>query len=332
MGGQPAHRGEIADDDHAPAGLHRQAAHPRVGSRVRIVGIDETSGIQGTVRAQTRHPVLVDAIVGGEITADVNVGARGINHDRPDRPVGPLPGVERVVDRAVGIQPGDAIAGGAVERGEITRDDDFVVRLNGHGQHRIVRTGTGIEGGVQRTIRVQPRNARPVGAIDLGEHAADYAPPGEVGDHLVGMEGDHVHRVVRTAAQPGEDGVVHRAIDVQHRDAIAGQPVHRGEVTANQPASVQALAGQRVGEELDRQHLVVGPNVVAKRRVDGAGGRAGGRLVVLNGQRRRRVATTDNARAAGRIGQRQLNDAVQRSVHSGVINDRDCKGAVGLPR
>ena len=79
--------------------------------------------------------------------------AVGLQGHRADGPVGAFARIERRVQQAVGIEPGQTIARDVVHRAEIAAQDDPAVGLKRQRIDRVVRPGQRAEGGVQRTRR-----------------------------------------------------------------------------------------------------------------------------------------------------------------------------------
>jgi len=52
------------------------------------------------------------------------------------------------VHRAVGVEPGDAVASYGVDRGEIATDEHLAVGLHRHGQHLVIHADAGGKAGV----------------------------------------------------------------------------------------------------------------------------------------------------------------------------------------
>ena len=317
-------RGEIAADHDLARGINADRADARVrpGAQRVEAGVDRAIGIQPRDARRGR------AVDRAEITAQQHA-PEGINRDRAHRAVGPAWRRERGVHAAVQIQPRDAIARDAINRGEISRDDHLAVRrLDDHAVNRVVSAGAGIERNVQRTIQIEPRDPAADDATDIGETAADQRAPDERGLHGVRVNRQRKHRVVRPRAQARERRCVHRAIDIQARDAVARRAVHAGETTADHPFAIHR--GRGVLDQRDDGDFAIRTVGGIERGIERTRGQID-QFVVHDGQDRglRRCAAGQN-RAARGIHQLQIHELV--STRDGVVDDRNRDAGHGLAR
>src|SRR3954470_14174566 len=84
--------------------------------------------------------------------------------------------VDRRINGAIGIQPGDAMASDSTGDGELAGQKDSIIRLKNDARNGIIRAEPRMESGIGRTIRIQASNARPCEPIDIGEQSADKNP------------------------------------------------------------------------------------------------------------------------------------------------------------
>ena len=156
-------------------------------------------------------------------------GIHPVVRPRPQR-------VERRIRRSGGGQAHDAIVGRGVERGEVAGHHHSAIGLQGDGLHRVVHhvtevhPRTGIKGGVQRAVRVDPGHAVAAEAVVGAKTAAEENPP-------VGLKRNGVDVIVR--ARAGVERRVNLAVVEQPRDAVAGGGVHRREVACEDRALVR---------------------------------------------------------------------------------------------
>ena len=128
---------------------------------------------------------------------------------------------QRQVHRRVAVQPRDAIAWDAADGLEIASDEDFAVRLQRCRVH-CERRAAGIKAGVNRAVRVQPRNA----GSPRAAHRSELAD----GDLAIGLECDCVHSLIHV----GIERCVERAIRVQPGDVVARSAVGHCECAADE--------------------------------------------------------------------------------------------------
>src|SRR5207247_6212899 len=81
-----------------------------------------------------------------------------------------IAGMEKSVERPVGIESGNAVAEGAVDRGEGSAHNHFVVllkRQSGHWGKAVGSGHTRVESGIQRAIGIEPGEISVAHAVDL---------------------------------------------------------------------------------------------------------------------------------------------------------------------
>src|SRR2546427_816372 len=107
--------------------LHSHAAHDVV--RARIEGV-----VHGAVRVQSADIGARLAALLGEIATDQHFSVQldGEAKDRTgeSRAITTCPRIERAIEAAVGIEPGNMAAGHTGHIREIPADDDFSIRLH----------------------------------------------------------------------------------------------------------------------------------------------------------------------------------------------------------
>ncbi len=144
-------------------------------------------------------------------------------------------GIEGSIKRAIGVQAGDAVVGRTVNTGETAADDDFPVRLQSDGTHPAGRPRAGIEGRVERAVRVQTSNG--VSWAEHGGVATDDDLPVRL--HSDGVHDEPRHRI---------EGSVKGAVRIQAGDLIARRAVDRVEDAADDDLPVRL---QRDGKHLE---------------------------------------------------------------------------------
>ena len=212
--------GEIADDEDQAVVGRRAAINRNRAHRVVRNGIE--GDVRRAIRAQARHAGVRHAVDLTEAAGDQDQ-AVALNRQRLDRTAG-NPRIQadkcRGIDRAIRQQPRHPGAGDAVNRGERTGDDDRPGVgsgrvVNCHGIHGTIRARADGESRINRTIRIQTRDAVDVRAVHRGEIADD--------DHLAAGQRSHAaHRVVHARAAHVEGRVECPDVIVVQRRAAAG--------------------------------------------------------------------------------------------------------------
>ena len=153
---QPRHGRRVASgEQRVDANLHRagQATAPHHAHRGVGAGLaDRVERLRKLKRAlplddatvQLREILALEPVEEREAAADQHLVV-GQHRDIEHRPVGAGAEVDAGIDRAVRVQSDDATAIEIVEGAEASADQDFAVRLNGHGVHRSVGTRAHIE-------------------------------------------------------------------------------------------------------------------------------------------------------------------------------------------
>ena len=217
-------RGEVTPDQHLAVSPDRHGPHPVIGPDAGV-----KVGVQCAVAVQPRdgaaHQAAVERV---EVARDQHL-AVGLDRQGVDRVVCPGAGVKAGVQRAVTVQPRDAVAACAVDRGEVAPDERLAVGLDRHGIHQDIRPGAGVKAGVQRAIGVQPRDAIAPRAVDCGKVTPDQ-------DLAVGLDRYSPYPAIRPSA--GIKAGVQRAVTVQPGDAVAPRAIDRGEVAPDQHLAV----------------------------------------------------------------------------------------------
>src|SRR6185369_8566541 len=108
---------------HLAIRLQRERKTPHTHSRA---GIEST--VQTPIGIEAGHPVAVRAVDGGKLTTDKYLPIR-LHGDRADDIVRARAGIETAVQTPIGIEPGHPVAVRAIDRGEITADEHFAIRL-----------------------------------------------------------------------------------------------------------------------------------------------------------------------------------------------------------
>ncbi len=240
-------RGEAAADQHAAVGLDAERVDAVAGefADVEVVGgVDSAVGVQsGDVLADGEGGFRT-GLEGRERAADEEL-AVGLDGEREDVVVGV--GIEGGVDRAVGVDAGDAVArrqlGGArrSHAGERAADDDLGIRLHGDGGD--LRVGIRIERGVDRAVGVEAgeKVAARRGGGRVGRNARGERTEHATNQNLaVGLHGDRGDRGVRRRIKRGVEGTVGvepEEIRTARRGGGAGRN-HGGERAAHENATV----------------------------------------------------------------------------------------------
>ena len=229
-------------------------------------GVDLRQGVgEGTVKrpvqlqpghARHGHPVKHQ-----EPTADDHAVVH-LHRDRGDDAVRAESRVERLVERAVRIQPGDVGPGDPVERPKLTDHDDASKRIDGDVVNVPVRAGTEVERLVHRPVEVDADEVVVVVGVERGEFAGDEQEVALV--HL-----DDVHGVIRPLA--GVEHAIQRAVRLQ-----SGYPDNRGVVEIGK---ITGHDHRAVRHQLDVADGSAGPETSPERHIHRAG-RCVGCLIV----------------------------------------------------
>ena len=263
--------------------------------------------VHRAVGIQARDMAAIDAGHRGEIPADDDL-AVGLDRDGIDISVRSHAGIERRIHHPVGAEARDEVPRLAADGGEQPADQHAPIGLQRERVGRIVRATARIERGVQRAIRIQPRDARAVGAVDHREQAG------------------HEHLAVRLQRQRPH-GTVDPALRVERRIEIAihinaGDPVARDPVEIPEiPADDDLLIGL--------QDRGVHKIIPARRRVEGRVHRTRRhveRLVVDDGERR--LGRCAQRRTLG-IG--EIDDDGLVAVQREVVDELNREIAAELP-
>ena len=298
-------RGEITADDHLGIRLQRHAEHGVVRA-----GTGVERGIHRAIDIQPHDEVAVGAVESREEAAHHHAPI-GLEGDGPHRAVAAGHAVqERRVQRAIGRQPDDVIAGQVGVSGEITADEQLAVRLQRERLHEAIRPGPDREQRVHRAGRdvvglvVEDRNLR----VGQAEGRIDRQLQLEV-DELVRrvrrgvVQNRHIKTRARDARQHRQRVVGRRVIDIRHCRAAQRDEIH---------LHCAAVAVRAHGRDR-RKAAVFRDRVERRAEADGAI-----RIVV----RDRHHAVGEAARSRpGDIGQEQVEGAI--AVHQQVVNDPD---------
>ena len=256
--------GERAADHDLAVRLHRERAHRAVIRAARRI----KRRVQTAIRIQTRDPHPVRVVHHREFTADHHLAIR-LHRHREHRPVHTRSRIGQRVHRPVRVQHHEVRARHAVERCERTAQRDLAIRPHRRRENRIVRPRPGVEGRIQRTIRVQPREVISVRAVVGRETPADHEL---LIERLQRHRQDH-----RIRAGARLELRVHAAVGIQPRDAIDRQAAVGREFTADDELA-PGLQRQRVDRAI-RPERRVERRVQRTRRRDE-------RLIIENRQRR----------------------------------------------
>ena len=240
------HRREDTAEENPSIRLQRQAAESSVRAGAKCSG-----GFNHTVGAEPGDVTVCHATHGSEATADQNFSV-SLHGNFIDAAVRASAGSEAGVQRAVGVEPGDAAARHAADRGELAADQNFSIRL--HGQTVNVAVGQRIEGvrRFHRAVGIEPGEAIAGRAVDGSELSPNQ-------NFSVGLQAEGVNDAVRTGAGRGEC-CVHRAIRVEPGNPPSRQSGHLTENTRDQNFPVRL------------HHRAVNRAVRARAEREGAGG------------------------------------------------------------
>ena len=293
--------GEITAEDDLAVGLKREGGHGGVG-RGREAGVERAVGVQ----ARDVGPLGGDRAAtpdGCELTADHDIAVRS---ERDGDDVAAKVGVELRVEGAVGIEPGEAVAGGGVfvagrlERRKRAAENDLAVALHGERGHGVVgiRIEFGIDGavGVEAGDAIARRHDAGAGRLQGGEATRDH-------DLAIADGGARGAREIRglELRNEGEDdavgvrvvGGVERAIGVEAGHVVAGggggAGLHGGEATADDEFAVgleregihlreRAARDVRVECKVEGSVGVEAGHAIARRRGGGTVGLEGGEI------------------------------------------------------
>src|SRR5207247_61185 len=116
------------------------------------------------------------AIEVGEGAAE-DYAAIDLNGERADGIVSACARIEASIEGAIGVEAGDAIAGDAIDGGEIAADDNFasvnaVGRIDGDSQDGAVKGERGVEGAINGAIVIEASQTEARQAADRGKAAA----------------------------------------------------------------------------------------------------------------------------------------------------------------
>src|SRR3954469_23853933 len=110
-----------------------------------------------------------------------------------------------------------------IERGKLTGNDHFIVRLNGDGPNRAISSCSRIKCKIQSAVPVQPRYAVSLNSIKRAKPSGDDYLPGSV-------ECQSGYDPVCTT--PGTKGPIKSSIQIQAGYAISRRAVIRSEVAS----------------------------------------------------------------------------------------------------
>ena len=281
-----------------------------------------------------------------------------LDDERSDEGVGPVAEVDRRVGRAVRVEEAcDAPARHAVERFEITCDEELAVHLLLNGIDRVVRTGQGGRGEEVRIKRAglsEPREETARDTVDVRERTAKD-------DETVRLDEDGAHR--RINRQPRIEAGVERAVRVQPDEVGPGHAVEGDEFAADQhlavvlhreriDAAVEARAGHERGvhhavrvqphqagprdvvegvERAAHEHLVVRLHREGEDRVVRAGPGIEGEIHLAVGREARDAVAVGAVDGREQSAEQQLALAGQGQRANRAVGSRtDVKGAVQL--
>ena len=147
-------------------------------------------------------------VVLGEAAANDNHPIRGLDGERVNVAVRAVAEVDGWIHRAGGQQAGDAVAGDAIGLSEITGQNNPIIGLDRNGFHGAI--GSKAHGAdeirVQRTIRVEARDAVYGRSVNAGEIAADK-------DASIGLDGNGPDVVVGPDVRA--EIRIHRTVHIQ---------------------------------------------------------------------------------------------------------------------
>ena len=163
------------------------------------------AGFQRAICVQPCHVVAGAAIERGEKPPGQYL-AIGLHGQTENHVVGACARVEAGIQRAIQVQPCNAVSGCAIDAGEFPSNQHLAIGLHGQAIHTAIGAIAGVEAGVQRTIGVQPRHAVAGRAVDVGKKPCHQ--------HLaIGLQRQTVDLPVGTGA--GMKAGISRAVGVQ---------------------------------------------------------------------------------------------------------------------
>ena len=314
LDGRAVEVGEAAAHQHAAIQLNGQRANRTGGSEAKA-GIEIR--VERSIHIQARQPAHGRSVEMRKVAADQHLaGVKGIGRisgDGKDRAIRTRTNGERSVGGTVIVQARDAGAGRSADIAKGAAHINFTGTGNegfGHGIHDVVRAGSGVEAGVQRTVGHHPRNKIAVVAVNGTEGTAHQ-------NAAVGLAHDGLHRAVRPGKARKERGV-QGAVRIQAGKTALARGTHGGEITAgeNLPA----------GLKREREHIAIHAGGIK------SGIRRTGRPVVRLGiQNLHNRGGRRTQRRIGRIGERDIEiEAGRCAVHSSIIHDRHGEAGAAL--
>lgn len=148
-----SHLGKPPANQHLAIRLNRDAVDDVVRPSTGIEG-----GIQRAIGVEPGNTVARNAIHLGEFPADQHL-AIGLQGQLPRHAIGACPWIEGGIQRAIGVEPGNAVARNAIHLGKRPPDQHLAIGLQGQVPRRAIGACSWIEGGIQRAISVEPGNA-----------------------------------------------------------------------------------------------------------------------------------------------------------------------------
>ena len=219
---QAVHDREIAADDQRGVFLRGHGAHRRVGPGAGIeIRVQSAVGKNPGETGARRAGVIQ------ERAAERQPPAARLRQ-REDLAIRPAAGLERTVQQAGRAQAHEVGDIQGVEIRERAARDDAPVVQREHGVNGTVETGADPECGVERAVRVQPRQRGARRAASQRERAAHDNFPVRL----------HGHRA-DAAVQAGEEIGVERAVRAEPREEAARHAADLREITADDHAAVR---------------------------------------------------------------------------------------------
>ena len=254
--GRSVERSERTTHENFSGRIQHHRAHRSIEAAARV-----EAEIKRPSRREPREP---SARLPGklrEVARDQHPPVR-LHRHRADLIIRADPGIERRIHRPVRIQPRDQIAHGGVEDRERAADHGLAVRLERHGEDRVVRADAGIVRQVERAIRAKPRDAIPGDTANRLEitHGDDPA---------IGLHRHAADRGIGTAA--GVEREIDRAIHIDPREILRRHAVEEIIRAAHDHLAEQT--GQRgVGDDRQGLHLrPAAPEAEARQTGPGVG-------------------------------------------------------------
>ena len=263
---------KIARDHQLAAGHRHHRLHT---ARLAHHGIE--SAVERTVGIEPRQQLACDTANTGEIAPGQHPTVGG---DRHGQYTAIHARRQRGIQRAVRIQPGEVVAGSAMELPERAAEQNFSVGLHGHRLDFVAAVSAGVEGGIETAVGIEPHVPTDGRAI-VGAQITTGV------NFAAGRQGQGVDPVVGSAARI--EGGVERAIRIEASDTIARRAIDGGEKAAEQEPAIglhaqsahfrgerrrEARIERAIGVE-PRQRVAAGSIVAAEpaRRIDLAGAR-----------------------------------------------------------